>query len=423
MSDFETLRIAAVVLLGLATSAAMVLSALLERSGHIRLKHWTENAGGRLRDLYSRRRRFEAFRFLIATAARFLPVLFVLVAWDPSDRRPWATAVGLAALILILELLSRHLVRRHAERALLLLTPLYRCLHVLTWPFLVVLAPLVGGRRDDEGAGAQDDEEDDEASDGEIEAFIDVGRREGILEPEEEALVRSVVDFGDTQVRSIMTPRVEIQSAPVDADAEELAERFFASKNSRLPIYRDSIDHVEGVLHIRDLFEAVQGGAEINVLDLAQKPHYVPENKALPDLLTELQLLRQQMAIVVDEYGGVAGLVTIEDLVEEIVGEIQDEHEDEMTAESLTGGGWLLAGRTHLEDFEELAGVDVDADDLPYETLSGLNGGELGHVPKVGESLEWRDLEMRVEEADDRRVTRVCVKPMPGAGADLAPAP
>ncbi|MEM1180522.1 MAG: hemolysin family protein [Acidobacteriota bacterium] len=412
-------QLALLVLLGIATSVAMVLSALLERSGHIRLKHWSENAGARLKELYSRRRRFEAFRFVLATAARFLPVLFVIAAWGVQESRPWVIALVIAGLILALELWSRHLVRRHAERALLLLTIVYRGLFLLTWPFLVLLAPVVGGRRDEANGQNGDDEEDDEASDGEIEAFIDVGRREGILEPEEEVLVRSVVDFGDTQVRSIMTPRVEIQSAPADVGAEELAERFFSSKNSRLPIYRDSIDHVEGVLHIRDLFEAVQNGTDnFDVLKLAQKPHYVPENKALPDLLTELQKLRQQMAIVVDEYGGVAGLVTIEDLVEEIVGEIHDEHEDEMAAESLTGGGWLLAGRTHLEDFEELAGIDLDADDLPYETLSGLICGELGHVPKVGECLEWRDLKMWVEEADERRVMRVSVKPTP---ADSGP--
>ena len=410
MMDMAVARPAWLVLVAVLTSVAMVLSALLERSGHIRLHHWAENAGGRLRQLYSRRRRFEAFRFLLAVSARLLPAAFVLLAWwPPASQQRWPLLAFLATLILFLETWSRFLVRGHAERALELLAPIYGVLYFLLLPLVVALAPMVGGRAGE--PEEQDDEEDDEASDGEIEAFIDVGRREGILEPEEEALVRSVVDFGDTQVRSIMTPRVEIQSAPADADAEALKERFFSSKNSRLPIYRDSIDHIEGVLHIRDLFEAMQEGQGIDALELAQKPHYVPENKALPELLTELQKLRQQMAIVVDEYGGTAGLVTVEDLVEEIVGEIHDEHEDELAAEDLEDGGWRLPGRTHLEDFEELVGLDFDADELPYETLSGLICGELGHVPKVGELLDWQGLAMMVEEADERRVMRVSVRP------------
>jgi CBS domain containing-hemolysin-like protein len=396
--------------LALAAPAAIllaVLSALLERSGPIRLRHWAEEAGGSLRRLYDRPARFDAFRFLLSLSARLLPVVGVGLLWLLFGRLKiaagwWLAPLSVAVVLAAVEGLNRPLVERHAERALGYLTWVSRAFYVLYLPAVWVLAHLFSPLEERDG----DDE--DEASDEEIAAFIDVGRREGILEPEEEELVRSIVDFGDTQVRSVMTPRVEITSAPVDTGLEELARIFFDSKHARLPLYRDSVDQVAGILHIRDLFEALDGGREVAAAELANPPHYVPETKPLRELLDELQRLRQQMAIVVDEYGGVAGLVTVEDLVEEIVGEIRDEHEAAATQRvRIDDDRWRLAGRTDLEELGEL--FDLDFDDLPYETVSGLICGELGYVPKAGEVFASHDLEFSVEEADKRRVTSVVV--------------
>jgi CBS domain containing-hemolysin-like protein len=162
-------------------------------------------------------------------------------------------------------------------------------------------------------------------------------------------------------------------------------------------------------LHIRDLFAAIHGGQEVSPADLCQQPLYVPESKPLPILLEELQERHQQMAIVVDEYGGVAGLVTVEDLVEEIVGEIRDEHEARDIQEELGDGRWRLAGRIYLEELRRLIGLDLDFDDLPYETVSGLICGEAGTVPAAGETVVHHGLSFTIEEADDRRVTQVVV--------------
>ena len=317
----------------------------------------------------------------------------------------WLAPILVGALLVFAEWLNRYLVEMDSEAALETLTPAYRAMHFLTSPLLVLVAPMVGFVDDDE----DEDEDEDEASEDEIDAYIDVGRREGILEPEEEALVRSIVDFGDTQVRSIMTPRVEINSGSVDASLEDLALKFFETKNSRLPLFKDSIDHVVGVLHIRDLFEAIHGGEEVLPADICQQPLYVPESKPLPILLEELQERHQQMAIVVDEYGGVAGLVTVEDLVEEIVGEIRDEHEARDIQEELDDGRWRLAGRIYLEELRKLIGLDLDFDDLPYETVSGLICGEAGTVPAAGETVVYHGLSFTIEEADERRVTQVVV--------------
>ncbi len=395
------------VLLAPAMILLAVLSALLERSGPIRLRHWAEEAGGGLRRLFESPARFEAFRYLVSLSAWLLPVavaglLWALFAALGVAAGWWLAPVLAAAVLGLVEGVNRPLVDRHAEVALSRLTVVSRAVYGLYRPAVWVAGYFFSLPE------ARDGDEEDEASDEEIDAFIDVGRREGILEPEEEELVRSIVDFGDTQVRSVMTPRVEIRSAPVDTGLEELARIFFDSKHARLPLYRESVDQIAGILHIRDLFEALDAGRETTAEELVNPPHYVPETKPLRELLDELQRLRQQMAIVVDEYGGVAGLVTVEDLVEEIVGEIRDEHEAAASQRvRLDENRWRIAGRTDLEQLGEL--FDLDFDDLPYETVSGLICGELGYVPKAAEVFASHGLEFTVEEADRRRITSVVV--------------
>ncbi len=389
-----------------------ILSALLDRSGPIRLRHWAEEAGGRLRLLNDRPARFEAFRFLVSLAAKVMPLAVVTALWAVLDGAGVAggwwlvsapVAVGL--LLFVVEWANRRLVRQHAESALELLTIVLRVVWAFARPGVWLLAPFLTVPE----TSSSEEEEDDEASEEELDAFIDVGLREGIIEPEEEEMMRSIVDFGDTLVKSVMTPRVEIKSVAATASLEQLAEAFFEWKHARLPVHGDSIDQIIGILHIRDLFLALHQRREADAVALANPPHYVPESKPLPDLLEELQALQQQMAIVVDEYGGVAGLVTVEDLVEEIVGEIADEHEKPRRQRvRLDDGRWRVRGRIPLEDLGEL--FDLDLDDLPYETVSGLICGELGYVPKAGEEIATHGLSMAIEEADQRRVKTVAVR-------------
>jgi len=386
----------------------LVSSALIERSGPIRLRHWAEEAGGKLRLLYGTPRQLESFRLLLALAARLSPLLL----WAALSgflrgavTQPLLVAgVAVALLVTATELLNRFLVELYAEASLRRLTPLYRALRWLLLAPILCASWLVPDSRD------ADEEPEDEVSEDELEAFIDVGRREGILEKGEGEWLQSIVDFGDTQAKSVMTPRVEIVSAPIDASFEELAELFFESKHSRLPLFSGAIDQIVGVLHIRDLFEVSRHStADFDAAPWTKSPHFVPESKPLDDLLRELQSRSLQMAIVVDEYGGVAGLITVEDLLEEIVGEINDEHEKELVEpQALDDGGWRLEGRTDLDQIEPLCGVDLS--ELPYETVSGLVCGELGFVPKKGAHYATHGLRFTVEQADQRRVTLLTVR-------------
>ncbi len=249
-----------------------------------------------------------------------------------------------------------------------------------------------------------------EASDEEIEAFIDVGTREGILEPEEGEWLWGIVGFGDTQARSVMTPRIDMICAPVDVRLDVLAERFIESGHSRIPVYEDSIDHVIGILHIRDVLRAVRSPEPLAVRDLLKPPLFIPETKPLRELLKELQARFQQVAIVVDEYGGTAGLVTVEDLIEEIVGEIMDEHEA-LAAELEPLENGAATGSTAAPTSSCSTSCSrVEIEDPEYETVAGLIFSALGHVPQVGETVETHGLRFTVEAVADRRIQTVRIE-------------
>ena len=395
-----------------ATVLASLSTAVIERAGPIRLRHWVEESGGRLRTLFETPARFAVFRYLLNLLAKLLPVPLFLALAELGGQAGLATSAGPAlavvvAVVAVTEIVSRAGLSRDPESALSRLTGVYRVFLVLLWPRVVVFAPLIS-RRVRRGAG-EPASAADEASEEEIEAFIDVGTREGILEPEERDLVRGIVDFGDTQVKSVMTPRIDMVCAPFESELEELAQLFVESGYSRLPLYRDSIDHVVGVLHIRDLLAALRSQPAPELASLLQEPLFVPESKRLDLLLKELQARRQQMAIVVDEYGGTAGLVTVEDLLEEIVGEIGDEHdESEPENQSLPDGSLLLDGRAHVETLDEH--FDLALDEAPFETVGGLVSSQLGYVPKAGEVLEFRGLRFEIEKADERRVLSLRVR-------------
>ena len=389
----------------------LTLSALLERAGPIRLRHWAEEAGGALANLYARPARFEVFRFCLGLLARvgLGALLLALVNALLPIGLAVAEGIGLAVMALLAggsEFLNRALVARDPESALRRLTSLYRAAFWLLLPAVVLLAPLVPEAR----LRRRADDDDQETSEEEIEAFIEVGTREGILEPEERALVRGVVEFGETAVRSVMTPRTDITSAPAQATLESIADLFVESKYTRIPLYQESPDQIVGILHMRDLLAALRGAALSEPMALARTPYMVPETLLLGELLREMQARGEEMAIVVDEHGGTAGLVTVEDVLEEIVGEITDEsdHGDIPERQQQADGSWLLAGAAHVEVLEEL--FDVQVGEAPYETIGGLVMTVLGAAPRAGDVVEAFGLRFVLESVERRRVSLVRVE-------------
>ena len=388
-----------------------LMTALLERSGPIRMRHWVEEAGGRMRALYEHPVRFEVFRYLLNLVAKLSPLALFVASWRAlalgGALSPWAfSGLLVAAAVAATELGNRSLLAHDSERSLRRLTWVFRLALALLAPLVVALAALVPRRREGEVA---EPAAEDEASEEEVEAFIDVGTREGILEPEDRDLVWGVVDFGDTQVRSVMTPRVDVIAASAEESLDALAERFIESSVSRMPLYRGSVDQIVGVLHIRDLLAGLRRTPRPTAAELSQPPLLVPETKLLGDLLKVFQARRQHLAVVINEWGGTEGVVTVEDLVEEIVGEIADEHDEgEPENRLLPDGSLLLDGRAPVETLDEFFAWRPDTESS--ETVGGLISGLLGYVPQAGESFEHEGLRYEVERADERRILALRVR-------------
>ena len=319
--------------------------------------------------------------------------------------RPWLVG-GLffvAGWLLTEIALLRRDVHRDPEQIVARLLPLITGTSWLLFPIAYLIRSIFAGR-------PTAPEKLPEATEGEVQAYIDVGRQEGILEKEEEKLLLSIVDFGDTRVREVMTPRTDVAWIDVAASPTVLFDMFVESKYSRIPVVRGSIDTVVGIVHVKDALQAIRSGGAKSIAELAREAYFVPETKKVSELLREFQRRHLWMAIVVDEYGGVSGLVTVEDLLEEIVGEISDEHEDEREPVTRAGDhAFSVSGKANIEVIRDLFGRGPEEEE--FTTVAGFLASRLGHIPRPGESHREFDLRFTVEEADRRRVYRVRVEP------------
>ncbi|MDW3179938.1 MAG: hemolysin family protein [Acidimicrobiia bacterium] len=248
------------------------------------------------------------------------------------------------------------------------------------------------------------------ASEEEIVAITDAAVAADILDVDEGAIIQSIVDFGDTIVREVMVPRPDVLAASADTTVDDAIALMVERGVSRMPLFGDDIDDVRGIVHIKDLFARMQRGRGSHFVSIAQrKPMFVPETKRAADLLRELKGIRNTMVVVIDEYGGMAGIVTMEDLIEEFLGEIVDEFDAEEAPllEPLRGGEWRIHGRIPIDEFNELTEAELPDDD--WDTVGGLIFDALGHVPEVGEQIVESGLLLEVEAVEGRRITRVRV--------------
>jgi CBS domain containing-hemolysin-like protein len=325
---------------------------------------------------------------------------------------PVGLLAGLILVGIFRQLIPLFISTRNPESTLLFLLPLVRPI----FPFMAFIADPFqrlfdrSRRKDQDAEDGEEEEEDDDS--GDLQALIDVGEAEGILEEEEGELIHSIIEFGDTRVSEVMTPRPEIVAVPESATIREARDVILESKYSRLPVYRDQIDNVEGIIYVRDLLQCwANGREEENIKPLVRNVYFIPETKPVAELLEEMQKAHVQLAMVIDEYGGVCGLVTVEDILEEIVGEIEDEdiagEELEEIVECGEGCYEVLAS-TEIGKIERLFDMEIEADD--FTTIAGLVINESGKVPEVGELLAFRGLEVEVLAADERRLIRLRVQ-------------
>lgn len=247
-----------------------------------------------------------------------------------------------------------------------------------------------------------------------LKIMVDTGQEEGLLEVGEGRMIHRIFDLGETLAREIMVPRIDLMALDVQTPLDEALDALLRSGYSRVPVFAESVDNVLGLLYAKDLLRVWrEGGSLQDMKSLLRPAYFVPEAKKVDELLAEMQSQRIHMAVVVDEYGGVAGLVTLEDIVEEIVGEIVDEFDqaEESPYEALAEGEFMFLGRIDLDDFNEIVACSLPKEEA--DTLGGYIYSRLGHVPSPGEAVEVENLRLTVEQVSGRRIRKVRVQWLP----------
>jgi len=322
----------------------------------------------------------------------------------------------LAAVVLyIIEAVAQSIVVADPTGWTIRLAWFVRGVMVLLSP-LVELARLISGSEKSvaEVSGIFEVSEDD------LRTLVDAAPQEGMLEQGERKMILSIFELGTTLAREIMVPRIDMLALDVLTPLPEAVDAFLKSGHSRVPVFEDTVDNILGLLYAKDLLRVWREGNQLDSLrSLLRRAYFVPEAKKVDELLTEMQRRRVHIAVVVDEYGGVAGLVTLEDIVEEILGEIQDEYDqaEELPYEVLANGEYIFQGRIDLDDFNEIAASELPKEEA--DTLAGFIYGRLGRVPANGESLRVNNLLLTVEQVSGRRIQKVRMRnALAGPGKD-----
>jgi len=249
-----------------------------------------------------------------------------------------------------------------------------------------------------------------------IQEIIDAGEESGVINPEENEMIRSIISLRDSVVREIMVPRTDMACIERSASVNELLATIIECGHSRIPVYDGTVDNIVGIVYAKDLLRYWgMSDDEIGITRIMRTPYFVPESKSLEELLQEFRKMRVHLAVVIDEYGGTSGLVTIEDLLEQIVGDIQDEYDQEEDLLVEEGdGSCLVDGRLPVEELEEKFGVSIERE--KFDTVAGLIYHFLGRIPSVGDRFDADGLQFTIVDADARKVRTVRVTPMTDQG-------
>ena len=426
-SIFELALIVILVLLNGIFSATEIALVTLRRSRIQQLVDEGNKTAVRVQHLKANPGRFLAviqiginFHGVLASAFAAVSLVDDFAAWV-DDFGPLASAANAIALVVVTilltlftiifgELVPKQIGLAHAERVAMSTARLMEVLGSLFGPLVTALTWVT--RRISRLFGA-DVAADERISSEELRLIIEQGGEQGILEAEEEQMIHAVIELGDQRVHEVMVPRIAMVTLTTSVKMEQAVDTIIEQGHSRIPVYEDTIDEIVGILYAKDLLPFLKpGGPPAPPLrSLLRTPVFVPESMTVDDLLHELQRRKVHLAIVLDEYGGTAGLVTIEDLIEEIVGEIQDEYDvEEPMIVKLSDDEARVDGRASVDDLMELFETEVPLDDADeYDTVGGLIYHRVGGVPKPGDQVSVDGLTLTVETTDGRRVGKVLV--------------
>jgi CBS domain containing-hemolysin-like protein len=321
----------------------------------------------------------------------------------------WVVSLVLSLIVLVAcEITPKTLSLQRAERVALRMA---RLVAAATWvmrPIVFVLTGvtrllllMLGGKAQVRGPFVTEEE---------LKMLVSVGEEEGVIEEEEREMIHGIFEMGDMRVREVMVPRTDLVAIEANQPVEKAVELVTKHGHTRIPLYEGSLDHIAGVLYAKDLLRAIVRGEPKTLREIARKPYFTPESNLVQDVLRDLRKNRVHMAIVVDEYGGTAGAVTIEDIIEEIVGPIQDEYDvgEEDEIQFISPKEVVLDGRVSVDDVNELLKLNITGDD--YDTIGGFVLNQLGAAPKVGATLEVGTAELRVEAVQGTRIRKVRIR-------------
>ena len=370
----------------------------------------------------------EMLAILFAVLAVIAGYLWVVQRWQVAAGDTWLALLTTSLVLgLVLAASSTWIPwaasRVFAEGFIFHTWPLWQVLASLAAP-LVWIAKLLDVALH-RIAGRTPQTVDEETIEEEIRAIVTEGHREGLLEEDAREMIEGVIELGDADVSEIMTPRTDMHMLKVDMPWDDVLANIIETGHTRIPVYDKNRDDIIGVLYSKDLLPELatgDGSSRTPLRELIRKPVFVPQTMPVDDLLQLLQQLRTHIALVLDEYGGVAGLVTIEDVLEEIVGEIVDEYDDEVAQEieRIDQDTCEALGRTHVDEINDAMNLDLP-DGGDFDTIGGFVFTELGHVPLPGETLVWQEkVRIQVLEATKRRVDRVKIERLGNGHLEIA---
>nr|WP_255668491.1 hemolysin family protein [Methanocella sp. CWC-04] len=324
-------------------------------------------------------------------------------------------AMGVMTLLVLVfgEITPKALAIQYSEKiSLLVIKPVSIIVWVLS-PIVAIfnygtngLINLLGGKRDKNAPIITEEE---------LKTLVNVSHEEGVLEVDEKSMIQNVFEFGDLHVKDVMIQRTDIVAININSTFDEVTEILKTEQYSRYPIYKQRMDNIVGILNVKDFFFSKESKETFDIKKYMRKPYYTFEFKKISEVFSDMKKFRVHMAVVLDEYGGTAGIVTIEDLIEEIVGEIQDEYDIQVNEiEEIKEGEYLVDGSTKIDTFNEILNVNIESE--YYDSIGGYLIGEFGRLPQAGEKLEKENIVFTVEGVDKNRIKKVRI--ILGAGSE-----
>ncbi len=340
-----------------------------------------------------------SFNIIIASLA-------TLITINLLGKKYVDVAMLLVVLLVLIfgEIVPKGIAIRYADKLSLLVAPLVKLLMIIFYPLIFIISTfagflikILGGKVSRVGPFVTEEE---------LKMLVGMSEEEGVLEKDEKEMIQSIFEFKDTLVREVMVPRVDMVCVEVNTKLPEIINVILKEGHSRIPVYEENIDKVVGIAYAKDILRYAKNPDKINLKEIMRSVYFVPEAKKIDDLFRELRKQKNHIAVVVDEYGGVAGLITIEDLLEEIVGEIQDEYDaeedlfkviDENTAE--------MHGRLNIDELNEKFGTNIEP--AEFDTVAGFILHHLGKIPQINETMKINGLEMVILEIDKQKISKV----------------